>query len=548
MTDDSSPDSAPPTLAPRRPRKSRFARVAAVVRWIIAALFAIALLLLALRAWNVRNGPPLQLWHTYVPHELSAAEIDRADWQTWLQHENAVFAEVRANVTDRLPPSERIASNRYFAGSPLYPAHFAHDWNRSYVLRPPGAPVGAVVLLHGLTDAPYSLRHVAQRYVEHGYVAVGIRLPAHGTVPAALTRTDWETWMAAARLAVREARRLAGPDKPLDIVGYSNGAALALKYAMDAIDDHRLAPARQLILISPMVGITRYARFAGFAELPALLPAFAKAAWLGIVPEFNPFKYNSFPVNGARQSHRLTTALQAQIVRLGRSGQLAALPPVLAFQSVADSTVSTPAVLQSLYAWLPANGSELVLFDVNRNAKPGVLANPAALAALQQMMPALPLRYRLTVIGNTPGEARVSERVIEPGQVIARYRPLALAYPQNIFSLSHVALPFPPDDPLYGFATAATDHPAFGIALGSLVVRAERGMLTVNLDSLFRIGSNPFFPYLLERIDEWIERGAVGGATGGAAAVPYRAPVAAPKPPPFDAATASPHGGDAMTP
>jgi len=31
------------------------------------------------------------------------------------------------------------------------------------------------------------------------------------------------------------------------------------------------------------------------------------------LPEFNPFKYNSFPVNGAWQSHRLTQALQQQI-------------------------------------------------------------------------------------------------------------------------------------------------------------------------------------------------------------------------------------------
>ena len=102
MTDDRPSHSAPPL---RRRRKPRFARVAAVVRWSVAALFAIALLLLALRACNVRNGPPLQLWHTYVPPELSAAQIDRADWQTWLAHENALFADVRANVTDRLPPS-----------------------------------------------------------------------------------------------------------------------------------------------------------------------------------------------------------------------------------------------------------------------------------------------------------------------------------------------------------------------------------------------------------------------------------------------------------
>ena len=65
-----------------------------------------------------------------------------------------------------------------------------------------------------------------------------------------------------------------------------------------------------------MIGITAFARFAGLAALPAMFPAFAKAAWLGILPEFNPFKYNSFPVNGARQSHRLTAALQDRLARL----------------------------------------------------------------------------------------------------------------------------------------------------------------------------------------------------------------------------------------
>ena len=28
--------------------------------------------LLGLRAYDSQRGPPLQLWHTYVPHELSA--------------------------------------------------------------------------------------------------------------------------------------------------------------------------------------------------------------------------------------------------------------------------------------------------------------------------------------------------------------------------------------------------------------------------------------------------------------------------------------------
>ena len=78
-------------------------------------------------------------------------------------------------------------------------------------MEPAGAPVGAVVLLHGLTDSPYSLRHIARRYRDDGYVAVAIRLPGHGTVPSGLTDVEWEQWIAATRLAVREARRRAGP-------------------------------------------------------------------------------------------------------------------------------------------------------------------------------------------------------------------------------------------------------------------------------------------------------------------------------------------------
>ncbi len=155
---------------------------------------------------------------------------------------------------------------------------------------------------------------------------VAIRLPGHGTVPAGLTEVEWEDWLAATRLAVREAAARA-PGKPLEIVGFSNGGALALKYALDALDDAKLARPSRLVLISPMIGITSFARFAGLAAMPAYLPAFAKAAWLGVIPEFNPFKYNSFPVNGAVQSHRLTRALQATIASHAAAGKLGDLPP-----------------------------------------------------------------------------------------------------------------------------------------------------------------------------------------------------------------------------
>ena len=269
----------------------------------LVLLIVVAATLLVARAWDSQRGPELEPWHTYVPHDMHADQIDKADWASWLKAEEAVFRERadRSRPTSSTPkPASRATATTTAARS--IPASFAQDWNRSYILEPDGPPVGAVVLLHGLTDSPYSLRHIARRYRDDGFVAVAIRMPAHGTVPAALTDVEWEDWDAATRLAVREASRRAGPSKPIHIVGFSNGGALAMKYALDALDDKQLARPDRLILVSPMIGITSFARFAGIAALPALLPAFAKAAWLGILPEFNPFKYNSFPVNGARQS------------------------------------------------------------------------------------------------------------------------------------------------------------------------------------------------------------------------------------------------------
>jgi alpha-beta hydrolase superfamily lysophospholipase len=476
-------------------------------------LAVLAVIVLAIRVWDSQRGPRLERWHTYVPRELKAKEIGRSDWAAYLAAEKTLFDDVRTQVTEKLDREARTPANRYFDGSPVYPGRFVTDWNRSFILEPPTPAVGAVVFLHGLTDSPYSSRYLAQRYRDHGWVAVSIRLPAHGTVPAALTDVEWEDWSAATRLAVREARRRAGPSARLHVVGYSNGGALAVQYALDAIADSTLSRPDRVVLISPMIGVTRLARFAGLVGLPALFPAFAKAAWLSVVPEFNPFKYNSFPVNGARQSSRLARALQQQIARGAGEHRLGELPPILTFQSAVDFTVSARAIVSALYDRLPANGSELVLFDVNRSAKFGPLLRPGADTALARLLSDPPRPFRTTIITNiSPERPDVGENVTEAGGTAVRSRELGLAYPLGVFSLSHIALPFPTSDALYG--TDPTPDDDFGVNLGSIAVRGERGTLVVDQDFLTRMSSNPFFPYMLERIEEGMDgRSPRKGAT-----------------------------------
>ena len=485
-------------------REIMLRRIRFIVSWLLLrglVLLALGLLiLLGTRIWEAETGAPLKPWHTFVPEELDAAAIDEAEWHTWLQAEDRVMAAVRSEVTDRLEPEDRIAANRYFAGSPVYPPSLARDWNRSYVLLPEGPPKGAAVFLHGLTDSPYSLRHIAKRYRDLGWATVAIRLPGHGTVPAGLYDVEWPDWSAAVRLAVREAVHLAGDAVPLHIVGFSNGGALALKYTLEALDDPALARPDRLILVSPMIGVTEFARFAGLAGLPAYFPRFARAAWIAVLPEFNPFKYNSFPVNGARQSHLVTAALRAELARQARNGSLDALPPILTFQSVIDFTVSTPAVVNTLYDRLPANGSELVLFDLNRSARFGPLLRPSAATAIDRLLPPPPRRYTATAVVDPPpfGDSMMAVTV-PAGATDAVEEPLGLAYPKDVFSLSHVALPFPLDDPLYGLEPDGNDD--YGINLGATALRGERGALIISIDAVSRMASNPFFPYMLKRIE-----------------------------------------------
>lgn len=467
---------------------------------LFALLVAVVVLtIFVVRAVDSQRGPPLEPWHTFVPPELSRGALTKADLAQYLEAEDKAFAAVQAKVTQKLPPSDRVRFNRYYDACPIYPGRFAQDFNRTYVLEPKGAPEGAAVFLHGLTDSPYSHRHLAKLYADHGFVAIVLRLPGHGTVPGALTETDYEDWIAATRLAMREARRRVGPDKPVHIVGYSNGGALALMHALDALDDPSLVAPSRIVLMSPMVGVTEFARFAGLAGLPAIFPAFAKAAWLNLIPEFNPFKYNSFPVHAARQSFLLTQALQANIVRHSRTGRLSGLAPVLTFQSVLDHTVSTRAVIDELHARLDDNGSELVLFDINRGGQFEELLTVNAGTALSRLLPPAPRRFRTAVIAN----ASTTTEAMEVRETLANAteettRPLSVSYPGDVYSLSHVAIPFPLSDGLYGLEPDLSD--TFGIRLGDIAARGEFGSLVVGMDMLVRMSSNPFFPYLAERV------------------------------------------------
>jgi hypothetical protein len=172
---------------------------------------------------------------------------------------------------------------------------------------------------------------------------------------------------------------------------------------------------------------------------------------------------------------------------------------VLAFLSTVDSTVRAEAVTDALLDHLAPDGHELVLFDVNRysDVQPLLVSDPGPLTARLRARTERP--YALTVITNTSAESmQVVEQRAPARSDDVTQRALDLAWPPMTFSLSHVALPFPPDDPLYGYeVTERARH----VQLGRIEIRGENGVLNVPMWALTRQRSNPFHAYLLERID-----------------------------------------------
>jgi alpha-beta hydrolase superfamily lysophospholipase len=483
--------------------------VRSLLRWLARSLLALlsALLLVGIAFYGhyLWSGPDLQPWHQVrLTAEFTAADYKRGDVTTlrqYLAREQQVLDQVSKKIYRPGGDPNWHLLNRYSAGSLSDPGVWDSNWNRTFVLEPPGPPVGGVLLLHGLTDSPYSLRSIGLALAARGLRVVGLRLPGHGTAPAGLVTFEVEDLEAATRLAMHDLRASLGGGQPLYIVGYSNGAALGVSYALDAREDAKLPRPAGLVLISPAIGITRLAAIGRIRTGLSDLQGFGRAAWQVVEAEVDPYKYQSFSFHAAGQTQRLTSRLTRRIDRLARQGPLDDVPPILAFVSTVDSTVRAGAVVDALLGRLAPGGHELVLFDVNRLSavQKMLVADPAPLT--RRLLAQAHRPFALALVTNGADTLQVKEQRVAAQETQASERLLGLAWPKNVFSLSHVALPFPPDDPLYGYeAAASTTH----VQLGSIEIRGENGVLNVPGWMLTRQRSNPFHRYLLERIEDFV--------------------------------------------
>ena len=105
-----------------------------------------------------------------------------------------------------------------------------------------GGPSG-VLLLHGFTGNPSSVRLVGEWLAERGHTVSGPRYPGHGTRWQDLAQTRWQDWAGEAERALDA---LASKTESVVVLGQSVGGAMALHLAAN-----RAEAVRGVVCVNP---------------------------------------------------------------------------------------------------------------------------------------------------------------------------------------------------------------------------------------------------------------------------------------------------------
>ena len=451
------------------------------------------------------SGVPLQPWHSEkLTEEFTEQKADEVkSFSDYQALEDRLFKQMDEKIYAKTETGPDYKLDRYSAGSAADPRKQQPNWNRSFELTV-DEPRGAVLLIHGMSDSPYALRTLGKALNKNNYWVVGMRMPGHGTAPSGLRHISRHDMAAAVRLGMKHlGDKMNG--KPVHMIGYSTGAPLALEFALDAQEGKSAPVPASLVLISPAIGVHPSAAMASFKDWLGNLPGLSGLAFLQIQPEFDPYKYNSFATNAADVVHTLTRSVASRVEARAKADPEIVLPPVLVFKSTVDATVSTNAVVDSLLGHLKPNRHELVLFDINRYAVVSsrlIIDDPAPLT--ERVMNDDNAPFTVTLVTNENDQTtKVISKEKKPFTIDAtNIKQLDLSWPPGVISLSHVALPISPDDPLYG--QRAPDNEEF-LFLGQMAIQGERGLMQIPADWMLRLRFNPFYDYMESHALDWIE-------------------------------------------
>jgi carboxylesterase len=196
-----------------------------------------------------------------------------------------------------------------------------------------------VLLVHGFTGSPASMRPWGEFLHSKGYTVRVPLLPGHGTQPEDLNKVKWQEWPAKVEFELSELRKTCDV---VFLVGLSMGGGTVLNVA--ASIDNEIAG---LILVNPMIHVKGVP-----VELAFFLSRFQKMRTsVGDDikrPGITEWGYDALPTRGVYQ------LLKMLRITRGNLGKITV--PVQLFHSVDDHT-------------LPVTNTEIILSEIGSTNK-----------------------------------------------------------------------------------------------------------------------------------------------------------------------------------
>jgi carboxylesterase len=204
-----------------------------------------------------------------------------------------------------------------------------------------GSPTG-VLLCHGFTGSPQSLRPWGEYLASEGLTVSLPRLPGHGTTWQEMNRTRWEDWYAEVDRAFGE---LQAVTSEIFVMGLSMGACLALRLA-----EVNGAAVSGLVLVNP--SITADTKLFLLAPVLKVFIPSLKGIGSDIKKEGSTeLAYARTPIRAASTLPGLWKVTQRDLSKVAA--------PTRAYHSTEDHVVG-PASLEILRNALPATRLEII--------------------------------------------------------------------------------------------------------------------------------------------------------------------------------------------